>query len=103
VDCVLIAALGRALDLTEAMLEAAREGAWEQTTALEAERQRVLHQGFAEPAPLALVPHACELIEHILHRNATLVALAEAGRQQTSDALRQLDAGRRARRAYRAG
>lgn len=77
----------RALDITEQMLDAARENDWSRVTALEVARRDALHG---------------DLPVHALRdRNLELVALANSAQQVAQGRLHELNSRRTAERAYR--
>ena len=92
--------LSAALSVSEEMMSAAREAAWDRLSALMAERQALIQDAFAEPIPHADAPAVADLIRRIQVLNQCLVDLSSQGRDRVAGALGAIAAGRRARAAY---
>ena len=92
--------LRRALDLTEEMLSAARDAAWQTVAALDGERQTLLRAAFRVPIPHASANRVADLASQVHALNEELVQLSESSRMVFSRALEKLARGRRAQSAY---
>ncbi|MEX1826330.1 flagellar protein FliT [Luteibacter sp. CQ10] len=86
--------VGRVLELTESMHEAASESRWDDLIALEAERDPVLHSGTMRQSPETL-----ETLKSIMLLDKLITDLASAARDETA---RELGQARRVRRAVAA-
>jgi len=86
--------LDRVLTLTEAMHAAASEGQWDELTALEAERDPVIHSGAMRDTPESI-----ESLKAIMMTDGLIKDLVSAARDETAAAW---DASRRVRRAVAA-
>ncbi len=81
---------GELLELSRRMLEAARESAWEEVSALEERRRKLLGGVVLRPAAW----------EALLVLNEEVLALAERARQETLEALERVHRGRAACKVY---
>ena len=91
--------LDRLLQLTQAMLAEAESGDWDRVDALEQQRQQGLEH-FMERSSDQQKMQVMTQLRTMLALDQTIVALAEAARSETGDALRTHDQGRRACTAY---
>ncbi len=92
--------LSAALSVTEEMMSAAEDAAWDRLSALETDRQALLRDAFADPIPDADGAAMADLIRRIQVLNQRLVNLSSQGREGVAGALGAIAAGRRARAAY---
>jgi hypothetical protein len=95
--------LEAALGLTETMLNAARAEDWERVAELETRRQACVQAAFAAPVGAADAPVVAGLARQILALDGELVSRGEGGLLTLSEALRKVQVGRRAQKAYAAG
>jgi hypothetical protein len=95
--------LEAALGLTETMLEAARAEDWERVTQLETSRQACVRAAFSGTVAAADAPVLAGLAQRILALDGELAHLGEGGRLTLFQALKTVQVGRRAQRAYGAG
>jgi hypothetical protein len=89
------------LVLTQDMLVSAEAGEWAQLMALEAKRRPMLTALFEPVAGVRDIQAVRDIAETVLTVDRRILALSEAGRDQTAADLARLDQGRRAIQAYR--
>jgi hypothetical protein len=89
------------LALTQDMLVSAEAGEWEQLMALEAKRRPLLTALFEPVADASAVRVVRDIAEVVLKADRRILALSEAGREQTAADLARIDQGQRAVRAYK--
>lgn len=93
---------GKILRLSEHMLEQCRSRNWSAVAALESERQLALDALFRHPAMPGALPELADTLHQVMRLDRETIVLGEQERLQASSELGQLQAQRRAARAYRA-
>ncbi len=92
----------RILELTEQMVRAAENSAWEDVALLEEERRKLVYTDLPplprEPPGEAFVRRA---VQRILDADQRVIVLCQVGQQDLADKIRSLRVGQRAQRAYR--
>ncbi|MEW9572820.1 flagellar protein FliT [Rhodanobacter sp. Si-c] len=88
------AALERALEVSNAMLAAAREGQWDSLPRMEVERAPLLRAGHPRDE------RSRELLEQLLARNEEMLDLAARARDEVADTLSRHGYAHRALNTY---
>jgi hypothetical protein len=92
----------RILELTRCAHESAQAGDWTAVVAFERERRPLIRACFAQPLPAEARSRAAAVIREILASDASLIAIASAGRNETAAESRKLRRTRNAAAAYAA-
>jgi len=92
---------GKILRLSQHMLHQCRSRNWAAVVALETERQQALEALFRHPAMPGVLPELAEILDQVIRLDRETIVLGEQERLQISSDLGQLQAQRRAARAYR--
>lgn len=93
--------LGRVLELTDLMVQGAKQQQWESVTELQGMRDRLIHEFFAEKCELE-VRSIAEGIQYIIDSDKQLAALAEAERNALQAQIHKMQRGKNAVKAYTA-
>jgi hypothetical protein len=88
------------LSLSRAMLERARCASWDEVAKLEAKRRELLGTFFLAPVPAELASAVSEAIGLIIAIDHKIMELGRAEKLDLEQALRQIDQGKRAVKAY---
>lgn len=80
--------LAAVLKLTQAMLEAAREGEWVEVSEGELHRRALLEECFSKSVDPELSEIFAEALATMLHMNEELVALLEAAKAEVAAAMK---------------
>jgi hypothetical protein len=92
---------GKILRLSQHMLTQCRSRNWAAVVELETERQLALDALFQHPAMPGVLPELAEILHQVILLDRETIVLGEQERLQSSTELGQLQAQRRAARAYR--
>jgi hypothetical protein len=92
--------LEQLITLTRAMLENAQSSAWDEVIELEAKRRELIAAFFLSPIQPELAPAVAEGIQLILAMDRDSAKLGLAEKLEAGQALRQMEQGRKAVKAY---
>jgi hypothetical protein len=95
-----ISDLQHLIALTRTMLEKAQSSAWDEVIELEAERRDLIAAFFLTPIQPELAPTVAEGIQLILAIDRESAKLGLAEKLDAGQALRQMEQGRKAVKAY---
>ncbi|EIC29501.1 MULTISPECIES: flagellar protein FliT [Methylomicrobium] len=95
-----IAELLQLVELTRAMLEKAQASLWDEVIALEAGRRERISAFFLTPVEPELASPVAESIRNILAMDYEIATLGLAEKQEAGLALRQMEQGKKAVKAY---
>lgn len=95
-----ITGLQQLIALTRTMLEKAQSSAWDEVIELEAKRRDLIVAFFLTPIRPELAPAVAEGIQLILAVDREIAKLGLAEKLDAGQALRQMEQGRKAVKAY---
>ena len=82
------------------MLEKAREQSWDDVSALEAERRKLIELFFLEPIPQSHTEMVAAGIQSIMAINRDISVLVELNKHDAEQALQKMEQGKKAIKAY---
>ncbi len=92
--------LRQLLQLTEEIVQSAREKDWDAMIEKEQQRRSLLREFFQHSIALNEVSHIEETIRQVMALDRKIISLAEAGKLEILKKMRNLSAGRHAIDAY---
>jgi hypothetical protein len=95
-----IADLQRLVELTRSMLEKAQASLWDEVVEMEAERRELISAFFLDPVLPEIASPVGEGIRLILAMDSQIEALGLAEKEAMGQALRQMEHGKKAVKAY---